>query len=98
MKSATSQVGTEAAVEAYYNSLSDQLVFWFNPVWKNKPVAYIKPKSKDGSKFYEDSITVEIHDILLMGAYANENWGFFFSFTTKINTRTCSTEHLKGND
>ena len=71
MKSATSQVGTEAAVEAYYNSLSDQLVYWFNPVWKNKPVAYIKPKSKDGTKFYEDSITVEIHDILLMGAYAN---------------------------
>jgi tetratricopeptide (TPR) repeat protein len=67
----TSQVGYEAAVKGYYKALSKNLVYWFNPVWKNKPVQYKGPGIDNGSNFYEDSVQAIIYDVLLMGDYAN---------------------------
>lgn len=71
INSTEAQVGYKAAVDGYYNSISDQLIFWGNPVWKNKPMSFKKPKNDDGSRFFEDSIQVEIYDVFLMGDYAN---------------------------
>jgi len=65
------QVGYEAAVEGYYAGLSDELVYWANPIWKNTPRAFEKAAQNDGSLFYEDSIKVELHDVYLMGGHAN---------------------------
>jgi tetratricopeptide (TPR) repeat protein len=65
------QVGYEAAVKGYYEALSKNLVYWFNPVWKNKPVQYKGPGIDNGSSFYEDSVQAIIYDVLLMGDYAN---------------------------
>lgn len=71
ISSMESQVGYQAAVKGYYKGLSKNLVFWGNPVWKNKPIQFKNTGTDDGSKFYEDSIEAIIHDILLMGDYAN---------------------------
>jgi tetratricopeptide (TPR) repeat protein len=65
------QVGYEAAVEGYYDGLSDELVYWANPIWKNTPRSFEKPAENDGSAFYEDSINVTLHDVYLMGGHAN---------------------------
>ncbi|MDA0742036.1 MAG: tetratricopeptide repeat protein [Bacteroidetes bacterium] len=65
------QVGYEAAVEGYYAGISEELMYWANPVWKNTPKVFEKPEKNDGSFFYEDSITVELHDVYLMGDHAS---------------------------
>lgn len=65
------QVGYQAAVKDYNAALSKNLVLWANPVWKNKPFSIPANMSEDGSKFYEDSVVATVHDVLLMGSYAN---------------------------
>lgn len=65
------QVGYQAAVKDYNAALSKNLVLWANPVWKNKPFTIPANMSEDGSKFYEDSVIATVHDVLLMGSYAN---------------------------
>lgn len=71
------QVGYKKAVKGYYDDQSKELVGWGNISWKNKPwkneFEYNEDGSykDDGSLFYEDSITVNIHDVYLMGEHAN---------------------------
>lgn len=65
------QVGYEAAVEGFYAGLSSELKVWNNPVWKNTPKDYEVDPDDDGSYFYEDSIKVTLHDVYMMGGYAN---------------------------
>ena len=65
------QVGYKKAVEGYHAGLSSDLKVWYNPAWKNKPFNYKIKEDNDGRNFYEDSIKVTIHDVYLMGEYAN---------------------------
>ena len=64
------QVGYADAVESFYEGASSELKVWTNH-WKNKPVDFVFNDDNDGSNFYEDSINVTIHDVYLMGSYAN---------------------------
>ena len=54
-----------------HHGLSSDLKVWYNPAWKNKPFNYKIKEDNDGRNFYEDSIKVTIHDVYLMGEYAN---------------------------
>tara|TARA_B100000780_G_C21114647_1_gene450829 strand:+ start:1490 stop:2623 length:1134 start_codon:yes stop_codon:yes gene_type:complete len=65
-----SQVGYEAGIEGYLDGLSENLIVWSNPVWRNTPAEYIADGA-DGSSLYEDSIKATIHDIYMMGNHAN---------------------------
>jgi tetratricopeptide (TPR) repeat protein len=64
------QVGYDDAVEGFLAGLSDDLVIWSNPVWQNTP-RKSSFDNMDGSGFYEDSIQVVLHDVYMMGDYAN---------------------------
>ena len=64
------QVGYDDAVEGFLAGLSEDLVIWSNPVWKNTP-RKSSFSNVDGSGFYEDSIQVVLHDVYMMGDYAN---------------------------
>ena len=62
--------GQEDAVSAYNATLSDELVGWANASWPSTPSVYDKANTK-ADWFYEDSITHEIHDILILGSDAH---------------------------
>ena len=64
------QIGYDAALEGTLAGLSSNLVTWVNPLWRNSPKPFEFDKLS-GEDFYEDSIRVNITDILMMGDHAN---------------------------
>lgn len=64
------QVGGAASIDAYNNTLSDELMGWDDASWPGTPNTYDKANT-DGDWFYEDSITHEIHDIMMVGSEAS---------------------------
>ena len=65
-----SQIGGQATVETYNNTLSNDLVEWSNATWNKAPSAYDKAAT-DAAWFYEDSITYKVHDIMMVGSDAS---------------------------
>lgn len=64
------QVNYDEAVQGFLGGISDDAVMWSNPVWKNLPKKFEKEGIK-GEAFYEDSLAVQIHDILLIRDYSH---------------------------
>jgi|TARA_B110001450_G_scaffold178910_1_gene167133 tetratricopeptide (TPR) repeat protein len=60
------QVNYDEALEGFLNGVSDNAVTWSNPVWKNTPREFNK-EGWTGEGFYEDSLVVDVHDILIAG-------------------------------
>ena len=65
-----SQIGGQATVETYNNTLSNDLVEWSNATWNKAPSAYDKAAT-DAAWLYEDSITFKVHDIMMVGSDAS---------------------------
>ncbi|MDG1297865.1 MAG: hypothetical protein P8P48_12045 [Saprospiraceae bacterium] len=64
------QVGGDATIEAYNNTLSDGLMVWANASWGGAPSTYDKGDT-EAAWFYEDSITYELHDVMMVGSDAS---------------------------
>ena len=60
----------ENKVEAFNNTLSDSLIGWANAAWAGAPSPYDKANT-DADWFYEDSITYELHDVMMVGSEAS---------------------------
>ena len=60
----------EDKVEAFNNTLSDSLIGWENAAWAGAPSPYDKANT-DADWFYEDSITYELHDVMMVGSEAS---------------------------
>lgn len=86
------QIGYKNAVKGFYDAISNgNTIIWNGLARKNKPTVYnFKINSdgsynNDGSAFYEDSISVTIHDVYLMGTNANV-MGTIKFYVSEVNT------------